>query len=319
MKPKSFLKLVEIQTKVASVIPFFLGTLYAVYTYNRFNVKNFFLMFVSLLCIDMCTTAINNYIDYKKAQKKEGYGYEKHNAIVRDNLKERDVLITIGLLLSIAIAFGILLYINTNVVVLLLGMLSFLIGITYTFGPVPISRTPFGELLSGGFMGLIIPFLAVYIHVYNRDIISITTNANNLILSLSYLDVLKILLISVPAATGIANIMLANNICDIEDDIVNRRYTLPIYIGKKAALVLFRVLYYIGYIAIILSLILKVTPLSVLLVLLSYVVVHKNINAFMKLQTKKDTFVLSVQNFVIVNVSLVLSIGLGIIINLLMS
>lgn len=319
MKPKSFLKLVEIQTKVASVIPFFLGTLYAVYTYNRFNVKNFFLMFVSLLCIDMCTTAINNYIDYKKAQKKEGYGYEKHNAIVRDNLKERDVLITIGLLLSIAIAFGILLYINTNVVVLLLGMLSFLIGITYTFGPVPISRTPFGELLSGGFMGLIIPFLAVYIHVYDRDIISITTNANNLILSLSYLDVLKILLISVPAATGIANIMLANNICDIEDDIVNRRYTLPIYIGKKAALVLFRVLYYIGYIAIILSLILKVTPISVLLVLLSYVVVHKNINAFMKLQTKKDTFVLSVQNFVIVNVSLVLSIGLGIIINLLMS
>lgn len=319
MKPKSFLKLVEIQTKVASVIPFFLGTLYAVYTYNRFNVKNFFLMFVSLLCIDMCTTAINNYIDYKKAQKKEGYGYEKHNAIVRDNLKERDVLITIGLLLSIAIAFGILLYINTNVVVLLLGMLSFLIGITYTFGPVPISRTPFGELLSGGFMGLIIPFLAVYIHVYDRDIISITTNANNLILSLSYLDVLKILLISVPAATGIANIMLANNICDIEDDIVNRRYTLPIYIGKKAALVLFRVLYYIGYIAIILSLTLKVTPISVLLVLLSYVVVHKNINAFMKLQTKKDTFVLSVQNFVIVNVSLVLSIGLGIIINLLMS
>ena len=319
MKPRSFLKLVEIQTKVASVIPFLLGTVYAFYTYNRFNLKNFLLMFVSLICIDMCTTAINNYIDFKKAQKKEGYGYEKHNAIVRDNLKERDVLITIGLLLSIAIVFGILLYLNTNVVVLLLGMLSFLIGITYTFGPVPTSRTPLGELLSGGFMGLIIPFLAVYIHVYDQDIVNIKVDAQDLILSISYLDVLKIFLISLPAATGIANIMLANNICDIEDDIINRRYTLPIYIGKDKALILFRSLYYIGFLAIILSIILKVAPLAVLLALLTYVVVHKNINAFMQLQTKKDTFVFSVQNFVIVNLSLVFTIGLGIIIKLLMA
>ncbi|MGE5633160.1 MAG: hypothetical protein ACM3TR_19000 [Caulobacteraceae bacterium] len=78
----SFLKLVEIQTKVASVIPFLLGTFYALYRFNRFNLSNFIIMFVSLICFDMATTAINNYIDYKKAHKIHGYNYESHNAIV---------------------------------------------------------------------------------------------------------------------------------------------------------------------------------------------------------------------------------------------
>lgn len=312
MKPRSFLKLVEIQTKVASVIPFLLGTVYAFYTYNRFNLKNFLLMFVSLICIDMCTTAINNYIDFKKAQKKEGYGYEKHNAIVRDNLKERDVLITIGLLLSIAIVFGILLYLNTNVVVLLLGMLSFLIGITYTFGPVPTSRTPLGELLSGGFMGLIIPFLAVYIHVYDQDIVNIKVDAQDLILSISYLDVLKIFLISLPAATGIANIMLANNICDIEDDIENKRYTLPIYIGKEKSLMLYKILYYFLYLNILLTILISINSFVVVLTLITFIVVSRNIKIFYDKQTKKDTFSTAVQNFALVNIIYILSICIGI-------
>src|SRR5690554_3774796 len=95
MRIKSFLKLVEIQTKVASVTPFLIGSLFSVFYFNSFNITNFIYMLISLLFIDMCTTTINNYIDYKKANKKEGYGYESHNAIVRDNIKENVVLITI--------------------------------------------------------------------------------------------------------------------------------------------------------------------------------------------------------------------------------
>ena len=40
MDIKSFLKLVEIQTKVASVIPYLLGTFYVLYRYENFNLKN---------------------------------------------------------------------------------------------------------------------------------------------------------------------------------------------------------------------------------------------------------------------------------------
>ena len=249
MSISSFLKLVEIQTKVASVIPFLLGTFYALYRFNIFNLKNFILMFVSLLCIDMATTAINNYQDFKKANKKFGYGYESHNAIVRFKLKESTVLATIFILLVTAVIFGILLFLNTNFMVLILGAISFAIGMMYSFGPVPISRTPLGEILSGGFMGLLIPFIAIYIHIYDQNLLNIVLQGEMLNLKINILEMLYIILISMPAAVGIANIMLANNICDIKDDIENKRYTLPIYVGKNNALKVFKVLYYIGYMA----------------------------------------------------------------------
>ncbi|KAI4453214.1 presequence protease [Holotrichia oblita] len=140
-------------------------TAYACYRYGKLDVLNVVIMFCSLICFDMATTAINNYIDFKKANKKEGYGYEMHNAMHRYQIKERDAVATIIILLILAVLSGCLLVYRTNVIVLMLGVFSFGIGIIYTFGPIPISRTPLGELFSGGVMGLIIPFLAVYIHV----------------------------------------------------------------------------------------------------------------------------------------------------------
>lgn len=313
MSIKSFLKLVEIQTKVASVIPFLLGTFYALFRFDTFNVKNFLLMFISLLCFDMATTAINNYIDFKKANRKYGYGYESHNAIVRDNIKESTVIAVILILVITAIIFGVLLFINTNYVVLLLGAVSFAIGVLYSFGPVPISRTPFGELFSGGTMGFIIPFLAVYIHVFDHNIFSVFIKNGMLNLEASIMELVYILLVSLPAAAGIANIMLANNICDIEDDIENKRYTLPIYIGKNNALKVFKALYYIGYAALMILLSVSAVPLVSVLVFGTFIIVNRNIKAFYKIQTKKDTFVVAVKNFVIMNMALVLTLAIGVV------
>lgn len=315
MSIKSFLKLVEIQTKVASIIPFLLGTFYALYRFNTFNPGNFLLMFVSLICIDMATTAINNYQDFKGANRKYGYGYESHNAIVKYKLKEWTVLATIFILLITAVIFGFVLFLRTNLMVLILGGISFIIGVLYSFGPIPISRTPFGEILSGAFMGIIIPFIAVYIHVFDQNILSIALQGGILSLKINMLEVLYVILISMPAAVGIANIMLANNICDIEDDAENKRYTLPIYIGKDNALTVFKVLYYIGYIALIILLVIRVAPVISVLALCTFVMVNKNIRLFYEKQTKKDTFVLSVKNFVVMNVALVLTIALAVIIN----
>ncbi|MCX8131492.1 MAG: 1,4-dihydroxy-2-naphthoate polyprenyltransferase [Clostridia bacterium] len=315
MSVHSFLKLVEIQTKVASIIPFLLGTFYALYRFDAFDLRNFVFMLVSLLCIDMATTAINNYLDYKRASKKTGYGYENHNAIVRYNLKEITVLSAIIVLLSVAATFGIMLYLNTNIVVLILGAISFATGILYSFGPVPISRTPFGEILSGGFMGFFIPYIAVYIHVFDKDLINIVLQNGILNMKIDILEVLYVFLISVPAVIGIANIMLANNICDIEDDIENKRYTLPIYIGKANALKVYKISYYLVYIDLIILLLLRVAPFVSVIVLITFVPVNRHIKVFYEKQAKKDTFVSAVKNFVVINAILALTIALAAIIN----
>ncbi|SKC79301.1 1,4-dihydroxy-2-naphthoate polyprenyltransferase [Maledivibacter halophilus] len=311
MSIPSFLKLVEIQTKVASVIPFLLGTAYTLYRFNSFDLKNFILMFISLIAFDMAVTATNNFYDYKNAKKTYGYNYEIHNVIVRSNLKEKTVLGVIFTLVLVAVICGFILFLNTNVFVLILGGISFVVGLTYSAGPIPISRTPLGETFSGIFMGFVIVFISVYIHIYDENIVKLIYNNGILDISIDIIEIIYIFLISLPAVNGIANIMLANNICDIEDDIENRRYTLPIHIGKENALKLFKVLYYAIYIDLIILVIIKILPIYSLFVLLTIMPVINNIQEFNKKQTKKDTFVLAVKNFVIINIVHVISLGIG--------
>ena len=309
-----FLKLVEIQTKAASVIPFLLGSVYAYYKYENFSFENAIIMFLSMLIFDMTTTAINNYIDYSKAVKKEGYGYETHNAITRYNLNPKRVRILIYTMLTIAMILGLVLVKNTNIVVLILGVIAFTIGILYSFGPIPISRTPFGEVFSGLAMGFLLTFITIYIHIYDVGIVNLNfSNLNNIVININLKELINMFIVCIPAITGISNIMLANNICDIDEDIENKRYTLPIYIGKEKALKLFRWLYYIGYIAIVVGVLIKTLPIISLVTLLVLKPLNKNLSKFDKIQTKKDTFGLAVQNFAMTNVVLSITILLAIV------
>ena len=308
----SFLKLVEIQTKVASIIPYLVGTVFALYKFDNFNMKNAILLFLSMIIFDMTVTAINNYVDYIKAIKKEGFGYEEHNAITKYGLKPKTVLGIIIVMLILSSSLGILLFLNTNIIILLVGLVCFTIGIFYSFGPIPISRTPFGEIFSGITMGFFITFLAIYIHIFDKGILNISIIDGNFELMINLKVIISIFVISIPLIVGIANIMLANNICDIEDDFINRRFTLPIYIGKENALNIFKYLYYIGFIGVIIGVILKVLPIISLLVLVVFIPINKNIKSFYIVQSKKDTFILAVKNFILLNVTYIFTIVLGI-------
>ena len=308
-----FLLFVEIRTKLASIIPFFLGTCYAIYRYERFSFINALIMFISLLSFDMATTAINNYLDYKKAIRLR-HDDEENLIVIVGNIAEKSARLIILSLLAVAVTAGLALFYQTDIIVLLVGALSFTVGVFYTFGPVPLSRMPLGEVFSGFFMGFVIFFLAIYIHIFDLGISSIILEESRLIVTVDILEVFYIFLLSVPIMAGIANIMLANNICDIDDDIVNRRFTLPYYLGRENSLFLFKVLYYISYFDIVLVVILGLTPKLVSLCLLTLIPVQKNIRIFADNPLKNITFMLSVQNFFMMNfahlVLLLLSITL---------
>ncbi|AIQ71462.1 1,4-dihydroxy-2-naphthoate polyprenyltransferase [Paenibacillus graminis] len=317
MNVKSFLQFVELPTKVASMLPFLLGTLYALYRFEDFYVLRFALMFVSLLSFDMATTAINNYYDYKKAAKTHGYGYETHNAIVHYGLKESTVVAAIAVLLTLAVGSGIALVAETGLLVFLLGGLSFLIGILYSFGPIPISRMPLGELFSGLFMGFVIIFISAYIHS-DQTVVTLLFSEGWASLHVHIPEVLYLFWFSVPAILGIAGIMLANNICDIEDDMDNRRYTLPVYIGRKNALLLFRLLYYVSFADLAVLLLLGVNPVLVVLLLLTLIPLRRNIARFEEKQEKATTFILSVKNFMLMSVARIVVLGAAILLKILL-
>jgi 1,4-dihydroxy-2-naphthoate octaprenyltransferase len=314
MNIKAILKFVEIQTKVASVFPAILGIMYGYYRYGRLEWENALLMFFSLLCIDMMTTGINNFMDYKRAIKKEGYGYEEHNALGKGDLTESQAIKVIYALMTLGVISGIGLVYRTDFVVFIIGAISFGVGVLYSWGPLPISRTPLGELVSGLFMGFIIFFLGVYISVSDLGFVVLHVSGMVLNFSVNIKEVLVLFFASLPLVTGIANIMLANNICDMEDDIVNKRYTLPLYLGKEMGLRIFNTLYILGYLSIVGMIVSRNLPFMTVLILLTALPVYRMVNLFNQRQDKAETFVIAVKSFVLISLSYVLALGLGIVI-----
>ncbi len=287
---KRFLSYVEIKTKITSLFAFLMSLAYLFYRGQTVNWLNTLVFFASMFIFDLTTTAINNYIDTKT-----------NDQVLQ--FRRRSALAIIYLLFGISAALGLYLVYLTDIAILLLGGLCFLTGVLYTYGPVPISRQPLGELLSGVFYGLFIPFIMFYINMPENSIIALGLGWDRISLEIIVAPLLAVLLLSVSPVCTTANIMLANNICDVEKDIAVKRYTLPYYLGKKS-LQLFALLYYLCYAAVVAMVLLKILSPLCLLILFTLWPVQKNINIFFGRQEKAVTFITSIKNYVLIMGSL---------------
>lgn len=294
-----FLELVEIKTKLASLFPFLLGTLFSVYYFSSFDGWNTLLFFVAMIIFDMATTAINNTMDYVKAKNTEYRDGE--NILGRAGISVEKATRLIVTMVMVAAGMGIVLTYRTNILLLVIGAICFLIGILYTFGPFPISRMPLGEVLSGLTMGCGIFFIAVFINVPGNELMTLVIDWPAFRLEGHLLNVLIVFLNALPLVFTIANIMLANNTCDFETDVSNHRYTLVYYIGKPLALKLYGLLYYGVFAAVILAVVLRVTTIWMLLVVLLFPLVQKNIKTFQANPDKATTFAIAIKNLVLIH------------------
>ena len=156
-----------------------------------------------------------------------------------------------------------------------------------------------GEVTSGIFYGLLIPFILLYINLPRGNLLSLSISVQSIDIHIGLWSMLSLLLLSVAPICTTANIMLANNICDLKKDIAVKRHTLPYYLGKKA-LYLFAGLYYAAYAALVAMVILGILPPISLLFLLTIIPVQRNIGLFFRKQDKAATFILSIKNYVII-------------------
>ncbi len=274
-------------TKITSTFAFLLTIAFLFYQDQPVKWGVTLIFFAAMFLFDLTTTAINNYIDTKtNAQTLQ--------------FKRSIALAIIFVLLGTSTILGLYLVYLTDIVVLLLGGLCFLCGIFYTFGPVPISRQPWGEILSGIFYGFFIPFILLYINMPAGTYLTFDWSFQTVSLELQIFPIFTVLVLSVIPVCTTANIMLANNICDVEHDIQVKRYTLPYYLGRKASLWLFAGIYYATYLAVIIMAALKILSPICLLALVSLIPVQKNINTFFREQVKSRTFVTSIKNFIII-------------------
>ncbi|WP_238717728.1 1,4-dihydroxy-2-naphthoate polyprenyltransferase [Streptococcus suis] len=305
-----FLEFVELKTKVASVFPMTLGILWAIYRYQTFNWLNTLLFVLAVLSFDMCTTAINNSMDYHKA-KDETYRQES-NVIGKFSLDFRQMIGIVLALLIFSVIISLVLVWRTSWLLLPMGALCFLVGIFYTFGPIPLSRMPLGEVFSGVTMGFGIFFLAVFI----QDPAGLLTSQVSdkwMTLQFSWTKIIDIIFMSLPLVTLIANIMLANNTCDLEEDIRNHRYTLVYYIGKKNALKLYFVLASLPWLLWIIYCLTGFLPIWALIGLIGVWPAYKSLETFLKKQVKRETFIEAVKSFVLYALQYVVILAIALI------
>lgn len=294
---KKFLKFVEIQTKITSTFAFANTLMYMLFLKQPINIPLMIIFCIAAFIFDLATTAINNYIDSKDYPEMLPF--------------RRDVsLFLIICMLVVSTVMGLYLAFKTGIVVLLLGALCFGLGIFYTFGPMPISRIPLGEVFSGIAYGMFIPFLMVYINNPDEYII---LDYKNGVLSVHFMlwPLISFLFFSLVNTFTTSNIMVANNTCDLEKDVAVNRHTLIFYIGQKNGVRVFATLYYLCYAAVIAMVALKILPIIALIFLLSFPIVESNIRVFRKEQIKSKTFITAIKNFIIVNTSYFIALTLS--------
>ncbi len=282
---KRLLSYVEIQTKITSVFPYLMTLAYLILNDKAIDPLRSVVFFGGMILFDLTATTINNYNDTKT----------NHQTL---QFPRRTALIITSILFAFSVAFGVWLVSLTDLVVLLAGGLCFFFGVIYSYGPVPLSHGPYGEIISGFFYGALIPFILIYIND-PTDLVTYSFSVERLSLDINVMPVLGFLLLAVLPFCLTANIMLANNICDVEHDIKVNRFTLAFYL-KKYALYLFAFFYYVTYVSVVVMVILHfLSPLSLLL-LVTLIPVQKNINTFFKKQVKEETFVVSIKNFIMI-------------------
>jgi 1,4-dihydroxy-2-naphthoate polyprenyltransferase len=213
---KVWWRLLRPHTLTAAFVPVFIGTVLAMEMTN-IDYLLFFAMLMACLLIQAATNMVNEYYDYVRGLDNEqsvGIG----GAIVRDGIRPKTVLNLAFIFFGISVLLGVYICLESNWWIAVIGTICMIAGYLYTGGPRPIAYTPFGELVAGLFMGLIIIVLSFYIQT---DMITA-----------------KSILISIPISVLVGAILLANNIRDLDGDKENGRRTIAILIGRKNAITL---------------------------------------------------------------------------------
>lgn len=234
-----------------SFFPAFIGILYAWYNYEIFRLGFSLLGLLTVILFQLAISIRDNYLDYYIADNKNA-DYTQEMVLGKENIPLKNVRLAYYITGAIALIIGLFLVLQTSFILFIIGFGGMLIGILYTFGPLPISSTPSGEFFVGLSYGFGIFTSMFYVNAFD-------------VVQFDWITISQIIVASIPTSITVMTVLLANNICDLEEDIDDGRFTLPYHIGIDKSLVVFKYFYYAGYIAIILSVVFGTFPIFVTL------------------------------------------------------
>lgn len=243
MNLKNMIKLMDIRTLIASIFPVLLGSFYSWYMFDRISFMYLILLLVAMPLMQGSANMINDCCDYISGVDGDDKSDEK--LLVNGEIKLHEVIILIAISQLISLAIGLYLGVGTSFLIIPIGIIGTTISVLYATGPLPISSTPFGEIVSGSTMGIGITSTVLYIQ---SGILGSQT-----------------ILMALPSAIFISAIMLSNNISDMAEDRTSGRKTLPILIGQEKAQKLWIIWVYSLIVAVVGLFMAGVYPIEVLI------------------------------------------------------
>lgn len=297
MTLKQYILLSQMEYATTSFFPGFMGILYAWYNYGTFRLGFSILGLLTVVIFYLAIGIRDTYLDYDITDHKNTDSPQEV-MVGKESIPLKNIRLAYYLTGGVALAIGLFLVLQTSLILFYIGFGGMLIGILYTFGPLPISSTPFGDFFIGLAMGFGIFTAMLYVNAFD-------------VIQFDWLSITLLIVASIPTAITVMSVSLANNICDLEEDIEDGRFTLPYHIGIDKELVIFKSFYYAGYIAIIFSVIFGTFPRLVTLSLLTFPYVLKNIRIFMNEQDKKTTFLTTIYNSIVIPIPLILTFFIG--------
>jgi 1,4-dihydroxy-2-naphthoate octaprenyltransferase len=210
------------RTLPAAVAPVLVGTAAAVeWAGDLPRVVAFFAALIGSVFIQIGTNLANDYSDAKRgADTVDRLGPVRVTSA--GLVTPQRVLTATWVAFGVAVACGIYLTVVAGLVILLIGALSIAAGVLYTGGPRPYGYAGFGEVFVFLFFGLVAVNGSYYVQVERLDALPL-----GLSIAIGFL------------ATAI---LVVNNVRDLETDRRAGKNTLAVRMGRRNAVMLYRLL-----------------------------------------------------------------------------
>ena len=217
-----WLRIIRPQTLFASLCPVLVGLMVAHFYIGYLSVPTALATVLCALALQILSNLINDYYDYKRGTDKQGrVGFKR--ALAEGTVTEKEMLTACLITLAVAIVLGACLCYVGGWVIVVIGITALFFAWLYTATPYSLS-----------YLGIADIFVFLYYGVFATwGTVWLQCKASGLAF-----DIRLLMPVYAGAVCGLISmcVLAVNNIRDMDDDRLVGKRTLPVRLGKKAAL-----------------------------------------------------------------------------------